>query len=296
MSPMYSTAAAFRRALTDRLRATAHPRSPWPLADLQRQFAYDRLLARLYALDAGWVVKGATALIARRISHRHTIDLDVYRSIATANAEADLRQAISIDLGDWFSFEITAARPIGEGHTGTRLPLIARVGTTEWARFHVDVVADGITMTDTVDHVPALPAVTIPGLARPGYRVYPLVDHIADKICAILEHHGPLSHPSTRFKDLVDLVAITQTASVAADRQHAALQTQIQRRNLTPPHSFDIPDRPLWETGYAAEARRTRAATTNTLDDALALVKPFIDPLLDRTATGTWDPIHTAWQ
>ena len=75
----YATPAAFRRALTDRLSAIATPNGPWPLPDLQRQFAYDRLLHRLYLLDSGWILKGATALLAREIAVRHTIDIDVYR-------------------------------------------------------------------------------------------------------------------------------------------------------------------------------------------------------------------------
>lgn len=52
----YSTPTAFRRALTDRLRALASEDGKWPLSDLRRQFAYDRLLARLYLLDDGWIL------------------------------------------------------------------------------------------------------------------------------------------------------------------------------------------------------------------------------------------------
>lgn len=47
----YGTPVAFRRALTDKLRALASVDGSWPLSDLQRQFAYDRLLVRLYLLD-----------------------------------------------------------------------------------------------------------------------------------------------------------------------------------------------------------------------------------------------------
>ena len=61
----YGTPAAFRRALTDKLKAKAET-SRWTLRQLQRQMAYDRLLERLYLVDEGWVVKGATALLARR--------------------------------------------------------------------------------------------------------------------------------------------------------------------------------------------------------------------------------------
>jgi hypothetical protein len=58
----YSTPASFRRALTDRLKLAAKE-SRWTLPQLQRQVAYDRLLERLYLVDAGWIVKGATALL-----------------------------------------------------------------------------------------------------------------------------------------------------------------------------------------------------------------------------------------
>jgi hypothetical protein len=74
----YTTPVAFRRALTDRLKAKAVD-TDWSLTQLQRQLAYDRLLQRLYLLDDGWIVKGATALLARRLSTRATIDVDVYR-------------------------------------------------------------------------------------------------------------------------------------------------------------------------------------------------------------------------
>ncbi|MGH3501884.1 MAG: hypothetical protein ACRDQA_13520, partial [Nocardioidaceae bacterium] len=96
----YPTPGGFRRAVTDRLRALAQPTGPWPLADLQRQFAYDRLLARLYLTDSGWIVKGATALLARQLGVRHTLDLDVYRAVAHDQAERDFRRAAATDLGD----------------------------------------------------------------------------------------------------------------------------------------------------------------------------------------------------
>lgn len=93
----YGSPAAFRRALTDRLRALAKE-GKWTL--MQLQMAYDRLLERLYLVDDGWIVKGATALLARDLGMRATIDVDVYRAQATEMAEADLRAAASRDIGD----------------------------------------------------------------------------------------------------------------------------------------------------------------------------------------------------
>jgi len=100
----YASPAAFRRALTDKLRGVARS-GKWSLPQLQRQIAYDRLLERLYAVDDGWVVKGATALLARDLGVRASIDIDVFHAAAIEVAERELREAASLDLGDWFVFE-----------------------------------------------------------------------------------------------------------------------------------------------------------------------------------------------
>jgi hypothetical protein len=76
--------------------------------------AYDRLLERLYLLDEGWIIKEATALLAHDIGVRGTVDIDLYREVAREIAEADLRQAAALDLGDWFRFEIGAPRPLAD--------------------------------------------------------------------------------------------------------------------------------------------------------------------------------------
>ncbi len=83
----------------------------WTLPQLQRHVAYDRLLERLYLLDGDWVVKGATALTARELGTRGTLDIDLYREISLGAAEADLRRAAAADIGDWFRFGGTAFVP-----------------------------------------------------------------------------------------------------------------------------------------------------------------------------------------
>ena len=69
----YNSPAAFRRALTDTLN-NATERSQWTLQQLQRQVAYDRLLERFYVINDGWIVKGATALLARDLGVRGSLD------------------------------------------------------------------------------------------------------------------------------------------------------------------------------------------------------------------------------
>jgi hypothetical protein len=291
----YASPAAFRRALTDRLRRIAQPRGPWPLPELQRQFGYDRLLARLYHVDDRWIVKGATALLARAIIVRHTVDIDLYRAVEQDQAERDLRAAASLDLGDWVRFEIGPATPVADAGNGARLPVTATIGTTPWTRFHVDVVAEGVRMTGAPDDVAPLISDVIPGLEQPTYRAYPLVDHIADKIAAILERHGPTNRPSTRYKDLVDLVALVNRAATPALPQQRALDSEAERRSLMLPPHFDVPDLAQWRIGYAAEARRAVGLSAGTLDEALATVRPFVEPLFHHTATGSWNPQEQRW-
>ena len=105
----YATPVAFRRALTDRLKVAARE-SRWTLQQLQRQVAYDRLLERLYLIDDGWIVKGATALLARNIGVRGSLDVDLYREAAREVAEEELRRAAAAAIGDWFRFEIGGGR------------------------------------------------------------------------------------------------------------------------------------------------------------------------------------------
>jgi len=291
----YSSPAAFRRALTDRLR-DLEKRSRWRLPQLQRQFAYDRLLQRLYRADRGWIVKGAVALLARDLGVRATIDIDVYRDMDRDAAEVDLRDAAAAHLGDWFRFEVGPGQAVGDGAPGNRLPVKAYVGATEWASFHVDLVGSELRMTGEPEDVPPLAALSMPDVDQVEYRAYPMVDHIADKIAATFQRYGSSDAPSTRYKDLVDLVAVVSHASVEAGAQLAALASEAERRGISLPRRFDVPDRRLWETGYAAEARRSLLDTGKTLDDALAIVTPFAGPLLDGTARGSWDPDERAWR
>jgi hypothetical protein len=290
----YGTPAAFRQALTAKLRAKAQE-GPWTLAQLQRQMAYDRLLERLYLKSDGWVVKGAAALLARKIGVRATIDIDIYREAARTVADAELRAAAATDIGDWFSFEIGIGRPVADDVSAMRLPVRAYVGTTVWASFHVDLVGPDVRMTGEPESVPPLAQVDMMDIHQHGYRAYPLVDHVADKVVAMYELHGAWRLPSTRYRDLVDLVAIAVAVSVDAEAQLTALASQSERRGITFPARFNVPDRALWEPGYAAEVRRSLLAVAHTLDEALAIVAPFLDPLLDGSAAGRWDWVRKRW-
>ena len=288
----YLTPAAFRSALTDMLRESTKT-SPWSFQQLQRQVAYDRLLERLYLVDDGWIVKGATALLARDLGVRGSLDVDIYRAVAHEIAAADVRTAAALDIHDWFRFEIGPVHPIG--NNSVRLPVNALIGATTWVAFHIDLSGTDLRMTGQPDDVPPIARMIIPRVEQRGYRAYPLADHVADKVAATYERHGEMGNPSTRYRDLVDLVAIVGGATLRAEAQAIALRSEFERRSLALPESFDIPDRSLWEEGYAAEVRRSILETAQTLDEALVIVRGYLDPVFRGRTTGLWIPIEQQW-
>lgn len=181
----YATPGAARRAVSDKLKAEAST-SAWRLADLQRQYAYDQFVERLYRVDDRWVIKGATALLARRISARHTLDIDIYRPGHIHDVEQRMRAAAALDIGDWMRFDIGQTVNIqAHGADGLRAKVSSFIGTALWAAFQIDMVADGMLMTGTPDAVCSLTQVDATTRERTNWRAYPLVDHVADKVCAI---------------------------------------------------------------------------------------------------------------
>ncbi|MEX2447698.1 MAG: hypothetical protein WD404_03015 [Solirubrobacterales bacterium] len=75
-APRYDNPQALRQALADRLRPIAEE-SGMELSALLRQFAYDRLLCRVFSAEPEcWVLKGATAMLTRLEGQaRHTLDV-----------------------------------------------------------------------------------------------------------------------------------------------------------------------------------------------------------------------------
>lgn len=163
----YADPAALRQAINARLRALAREDPQLQLTDLQRQFAYDRFLTRVFLAPDGerWVLKGAAALLARLHGRtRHTLDLDLYREKSGLDdAEAALRAAAALEVGDFFRFTLSPGRPITQTGAVRRVPVVAYLGATEFASFHVDLIV-GIAMTGEPDDGPPLVAVGLLGL------------------------------------------------------------------------------------------------------------------------------------
>jgi hypothetical protein len=296
----YESAASFRQALKDRFADIVADDPRYSLSELQRQFAYDRVLARCFAgSDADrWVLKGAGALLARLEQARHSKDIDLfYAEHAAAETEASdaLRGALSLDIGDFFTFEITRTLQLPEAAKGRRIHVTAQIGPKPYCSFHIDVVV-GTAMSGEPDLVPPLTPIEVDGLVRPAYRAFPLADHIADKLSATVERHqqGDAVRPSTRVKDLVDLALIASSQEVSGSRLSEAIRVGFAHRGIAVPRTFTIPDERAWRLRYARVAQDAPGSVP-TFDDAVELVSRLLDPVLAGRAAGRWDPLRARW-
>ncbi len=236
----YASAQAFGAAITERLKsmAVASDRS---VSQLRRQFAYDRLLARLFhAGSQEWILKGGVSMIARFASARHTADVDLVAATDSVEAALEaMHAAATQDLGDFFGFRFEPSRALVQGVPGLRIPTEAWLGPRLFERFGVDLVT-GVVITGRPEEAEPLLPLAIPGLVRSRYLLYPLVDSIADKVMAIVETHQ--GRPSTRFRDLVDLVICRRWTSLplrtrscgapGTGRSHGTCRASRRRRSM----------------------------------------------------------------
>lgn len=297
----YRTGEALWEAINQRIRELVRADAQLAVANLQRQFVYDRFLARLFSVSGeDWVLKGGSALLIRVRSARHSQDLDLFRRTGTLeSATAELAAAAAVDLADHFRFEVHLKEVRSErpGQPGTELALLhvdAYIGVKRVVQFSVDVVVGGI-VTGPAERVVPDPVVVIAGLTNPAYLLYPMVDHIADKVCATFEVHPPDGRASSRDRDLVDLVVIARTQVVAAAELNTAVEAERLNRNLPQFSNYSTP--PAWRMTYARLARNVAECRDHrTYDRAVELVQAFLDPVLQKSVTtGRWDPRVRAW-
>jgi Nucleotidyl transferase AbiEii toxin, Type IV TA system len=164
----YKTAKAFESAVTARI-ANKAATSPYGVAELRRQFAYGRLLSRVFQHQpAHWVLKGATGLLARMPGQaRHSMDVDLFFDGEVEMSVDALREAADLDLGDFFTFDIEDAVGLAGVTAGSQLRVTSYLGDKEYEVFRVDVVVTD-TMTAEPEVGPPIEPVGINGLAQLG--------------------------------------------------------------------------------------------------------------------------------
>lgn len=270
-----------------------------------RQARFDRFLSRVFAQgeESEWMLKGGMSMLARVPRSRTTKDMDLAAQDAAdmAAAERALVALVDTDLGDHLTFRLIRSAPTGLGDNQpgvvTRRLLFACV----------DIDHDTQFDTMTVDVVVGPPPIGSPEIVEPAnrlrlrrpltthpYRLYPVVDQIADKVCATMDNNYPGLKASSRVKDLVDLVVLAHTQTADLAELHAALEAKRALSNIDRFDHFHIP--PGWDRTYPATARGVPIAESFSAADAGELVASLIDPALaDSKVDATWDPRTLTW-
>lgn len=300
---------ALELAIKDAAKKTAKIAGPGISAakvDAQiRQARFDRFLSRVFAQgeESEWMLKGGMSMLARVPRSRTTKDMDLAAQDAAdmAAAERALVALVDTDLGDHLTFRLIRSAPTGLGDNQPG------VVTRRFLFACIDIDHDTQIDTMTVDVIVGPSPIGRPEIIEPAnrlhlrrplitrpYRLYPVVDQIADKVCATMDTNYPGLKASSRVKDLVDLVVLahTQTADLAELR--AAIEAKRALSNIDRFDRFHIP--PDWHRTYPATAKGVPIAESFTAEGAADLVASLIDPALARSMLhATWDPRTLTW-
>lgn len=296
----YPTAKGVENAIKDSAKKAAAADPSLSVTKRIQLEYFNRFLSRVFSEGrrSEWVLKGGTGLLARVPTTRATRDIDLYReNLTLTQARDDLIRLAAIDLRDHFHFEYAShtdsigneAQPYTDGH---RVKFNVSIGLASRGALQIDL-AIGAGMTGEVVRAEPATALDLPRLTSLPYRLYPVVDQIADKVCATMTDYR--DRTSSREKDLVDLVVLAVTHDIEGTALGVAIATEARRRRMPPFTNFTVPD--TWGIGYTKLSKAVPyCAGYRTIEAASGLASSLIDPALSRTAEGKmWSHASRAW-
>jgi hypothetical protein len=292
--PRYATPEAFKHALETRFRTVAQATGV-PMGRLRQVLIFERFLVRVFAeLGNRVVAKGGVVLELRLARARTTQDVDLGVSGDLDAMLGALTRAGGLDLGDRLTYVIEADREHpnieAEGmiYGGRRFRAEARMaGKLYGLPFGVDVAA-GDALAVAPEVVQGTRFLTFAGIEPASLRVYPREVHIAEKLHALTL---PRTRPNSRVKDLPDLALLAQTGAFDGATLRRAIDRTFDFRRTHPVPARLPEPLPQWAAAYARMANADDLPWL-TMDDLLAAVRAFIDPVL-AGVPGTWD--HESW-
>lgn len=294
----YKTSLSFWRAVTEHAK-TATKDDERTVTAFLGQFVHERFLARIFSGAGHWVLKGGNAVLARVSDARTTQDVDLLRRLGDLDvAYSELLAAAKVDLEDHFRFEPVKKTTAGQGGDqptveGVRVVFDAYCGSKKVQSVKVDLVVGSIMTTDPEEGF--RPVLEIEGLESPKMLLYPVVDHIADKLCATQARYGSANNRSSRVRDLVDLVVFARTQDIHGAPLSLAISSEWAVRKLDGTPSFDPPLD--WQSQYSSVASEVPACGEYTsFESARALVTKLLEPACrGETEEHRWDCNTLQW-
>lgn len=302
-----ATLSAYRASLNARLRAEAKHRDV-PVALIRKQYVFTEFLDRLFRNGAdNWVLLGGNALLIRTGGGRFTQDIDLAHQgeLPDPTALRDELQSYCQRRNEqefWF-FDIetvvvhNSTDQYGYGTQAMKAKVISRLGTGTFEPFsiditqrrHVDSPVDLVPLRALISDQTDGDLVSVPTI--------PVENHLADKICAMYERHGPEQKPSTRMRDLADIVRILQQLPFDAARLHTVLEREAGRRKIQLSSEIVVPG-PDWARDFpkAAKDFAEYPVELRPVEASLDVAGQCLNPILagDRRE-GAWQPTSSSW-
>lgn len=248
---------ALRDSINHRLANVAAERHVAP-DRIRRHFAFQRILVRLSATE-GWVLKGGFALEVRLgLQARATKDLDLAMLDDLDGAEVHdrLLDALDVDADDGLTFQASAPKAISPdeaGNPGWKFTVTSFLGGKVFAPLRLDVVARSAEIAGAVGTLEVHPPILSERLSSTTMPAVDVAQHAAEKFHAMARTYAG-DRPSSRVKDLVDVVLLAEAGLVPNPDLPDRLRTVWQVRDGVPPPE-QIPGFPAsWEHDYAAMA------------------------------------------
>lgn len=265
-------------------------------------FYFHRFLCRVFAsTDSPFLLKGGQSMLARTVDARATRDIDLLSEKGDLrSALADLRRLAAVDLGDFVSFEFVKAEPIktdDEYRSGLNVVFAPLIGAKRMQDVSIDLVVDEVPQSEAEILMPAN-RIEVAGIPTFDYRIYPAASSLADKLCAMLEEHD--GRPSSRTKDLVDVVVYALTVDVDGTALCGRIRTEAGARRVSLPGRFSIPSE--WHDLHAGRfgklVRQTGLPSKySDISRAEEQAARLFDPVLDGRAEGRrWDHESLCWK
>lgn len=198
---------------------------------------------------------------------------------------------IQTDIGDFFSFSIIPTDQLDEKVQAVRFRIIAKLDHRTFERFHIDVGYQD-TLNDDLERLSPPDFLAFADVSSHSILCYSAYQHLAEKIHAIVQTRP---NTSSRVKDMVDILifAITEE-KLSYDRLSRVIQAVFSDRDTPLIKQFNhIPEN--WEPRYRRFTEEMNIPFTD-FNEAVEKVSTFLDPVLDGTGTGTWNPQHWKWE
>lgn len=213
----YRTSQKFWRAVAEPAK-TATNNDDRSVTACLGQFVHDRCPARILNTTGHGALKGVNAVLARVSDARTMQEADPLRRLGDVDlAYSDLHAAAKVDLADYSRIE--------QGRN-----TVAGQGGDQPAAKGVRVAFDGGQLQACTG---------MRGLGISINTLCPVLEPLADKVCATQDRYGCANHRSGRVQHLVDVVVFPGTQNIDGAAPTSAIGSEWAARKLAGAPSCD---------------------------------------------------------